>query len=697
MGSASTGKGAYMGVSIVTTVTAQKIAEACACGRSGCRCGKRQGKGYITHCQAHDDPKPSLHITDRDDDLPLVHCFASCTQDAVLNALRQRGLWPNGSTPGTGRPSRTHSRPQAATPEAEYRYLSEDGSLIATKGRFRQPNGAKTFAWKRSGAGDWSGLRGLKERDLHLYNAHLLPTTDGPVTVVEGEKAANACLDAGLLAVCPPGGASAKDFGEQPKALAGRDVILWPDNDSEGRALMQRFSVKLQGVAASVRTVALDVPAKGDAYDYFSAGGTKGGVLAEAAKIRTAPWIEELVTGYQVGIPESGGAAMFRFESLQERLHVLQAEVTTWLEMPGFSREPFSARLNLLSLSNREAYRRQLDEMIPMPKGIWTILLNRACAMIRKTYAEADASVDLSGISDSSVATRHLIWPVVLEDGPAILFGKGGSAKTYLALRMAASLAKGADFLSQPSQQGGTLFLDYESTAPRIKGRLSRVLAGMEMEWGNLPFIYWPAKGRPLTEIVPALQRKIREAGTRLIIVDSAALACGGEPEKAEVAIAYFNALAALEIPSLTLAHVTKGEENEYPFGSIFWHNSARATFNVQITHEDGRNVAHVGLFNRKANEERLAPPLGIRLEFNEAKTTFSREELVAGAEDRANLGNRIRAALSRGEQSIKQLAETLSLNHAQVRTRLNQMTKDVVRRGTAEDGTGLWGLEAHE
>ncbi len=648
--------------------------------------GRKEGNSWRCKCPCHEGR--SLIVT-LDGETLLCNCKQGCSQEDVIAALKDRDLWPNGSTPAA-------IVSPAATLEAEYPYIGADGAPVAIKVRFRKPNGEKSFAWKRPGSEDWKGLRSLKERDLPLYNGHLIPTSDGPVVVCEGEKAVNACLDAGLLAVCPPGGASAKDFGEQPKALAGRDVILWPDNDGEGRALMQRFSVKLQGVAASVRTIALDVPIKGDAYDYFAAGGTKDGVLAEAAKIRTAPWIEELVTGYLVGVPESGGAAMFRFESLQQRPQVLQAEATTWLEVPGLSREPFSARLNLLSLSNREAYRRQLDEMIPMVKGAWTILINRACAMVRKTYAEADASVDLATISDSSLAVRYLVQPIVLEDGPVILFGKGGSSKTYDALRMAASLGKGADFLGQASQQGGVLFLDYESTAQRIKARLQRVLTGMEMEWGDLPFVYWPAKGRPLTEIVPALQRKVREAGIRLIIVDSAALACGGEPEKAEVAIAYFNALAILEIPSLTIAHVTKGEENEYPFGSVFWHNSARATWNIQITHEDGRDVAHVGLFNRKANEERLAPPIGIRLEFDEASITFSREELQAGTSDRLAMPGRIRNTLRERAKSVKELAAELDLPDNAIRTYLGRIS-DVLRLRKADDGSGLWGLKDNE
>ena len=52
--------------------TAQAIAEALACGRPGCGCGKREGKGFQTHCPAHADANPSLSIADGEDGRPGI-------------------------------------------------------------------------------------------------------------------------------------------------------------------------------------------------------------------------------------------------------------------------------------------------------------------------------------------------------------------------------------------------------------------------------------------------------------------------------------------------------------------------------------------------------------------------------------------------------------------------------------------------
>ena len=57
---------------------------------------RRSGRGWVAKCPAHNDRNPSLSISGADNGKILVHCHAGCSQDAVIDALRARGLWPNG-------------------------------------------------------------------------------------------------------------------------------------------------------------------------------------------------------------------------------------------------------------------------------------------------------------------------------------------------------------------------------------------------------------------------------------------------------------------------------------------------------------------------------------------------------------------------------------------------------------------------
>src|SRR6188472_3766545 len=67
-------------------ITAENIAKALG--------GHKTGGGWLARCPAHDDTTPSLSISLASDDKLLVHCFAGCDQPEVIDALRDRGLWP---------------------------------------------------------------------------------------------------------------------------------------------------------------------------------------------------------------------------------------------------------------------------------------------------------------------------------------------------------------------------------------------------------------------------------------------------------------------------------------------------------------------------------------------------------------------------------------------------------------------------
>ena len=47
-------------------------------------------------CPAHDDRNPSLSVSDKNGKI-LVKCWAGCTQEEVIGALRDLGLWHSAS------------------------------------------------------------------------------------------------------------------------------------------------------------------------------------------------------------------------------------------------------------------------------------------------------------------------------------------------------------------------------------------------------------------------------------------------------------------------------------------------------------------------------------------------------------------------------------------------------------------------
>lgn len=144
-----------------------------------------------------------------------------------------------------------------------------DGQQVALHVRLDLPDGGKELAWFRP---DGSiGLNGTPTKELPLYGVHLLHTVDptGTVVVTEGEKAADSLRARGVPAVGTVCGAASTPSESVLADLAGRHVVLWPDNDDPGREHMERVGGGLEGVAATLRWADWpDAPEKGDAADY---------------------------------------------------------------------------------------------------------------------------------------------------------------------------------------------------------------------------------------------------------------------------------------------------------------------------------------------------------------------------------------------------------------------------------------------
>lgn len=157
-----------------------------------------------------------------------------------------------------------------------------DGRIV-THGRIDKPDGTKSYWYSIDGK---TGLAGTPKADIPLYAADRLADAKASeaVVVCEGEKATDALLERGVVAAGTVTGASGTPSDESLKALLGRTVRLWADNDEPGYAHMSRIAKQLLKLGAKdVRTVRwVDAPPKGDAAD-FAGDNTEIQKLLEAA------------------------------------------------------------------------------------------------------------------------------------------------------------------------------------------------------------------------------------------------------------------------------------------------------------------------------------------------------------------------------------------------------------------------------
>src|SRR5579859_2717740 len=74
--------------------------------------GRKNGRGWMAHCPAHEDHNPSLSINDGSNGKLLVKCHAGCTQEAVIKALGAKGLGLGAPPRGYPIPSGNHANVQ---------------------------------------------------------------------------------------------------------------------------------------------------------------------------------------------------------------------------------------------------------------------------------------------------------------------------------------------------------------------------------------------------------------------------------------------------------------------------------------------------------------------------------------------------------------------------------------------------------
>lgn len=567
------------------------------------------GAGMIwSFCPCHPDGtkhgKRSLSLSPKRG----LRCWAGCSFLEVVTALRQRlgvGLKP---------------APPSASSDlvAVYKYEDISGKVIAEHGRFERIPGQKTFGWRLPG-GEWKeGLRGLPLADLPLYNAKEVIGRAGEIVYfVEGEKATDSCISHGLLAVTLAQGAS----GALPSAaslgvLSERDVYLWADNDAPGQELMTRLQAMLRNIARTTRyiTSPINLPEKGDAFDYFRLGGTVEALRQHDPK--------EVVVEYKANdylllhYPTPSGLIHFDFEAIEKRRHSFETELT--ISLNGTGADSYSQRINLLSSSARTEMRRDLDELYGKTWG-WTAILNRAIQQVRTAYASVDHALDAATMEVVPGQELFLVDSLLPFNSPTIMFGDGGSFKTYIAISLALHCAIGRDWFGATTPCLPVIYVDYEGTPQSFALRKSRLLAGMGIP--ELPYeslYYWPGRGMPLRDHVEALHRKIHDTGAVLVIVDTVGTACGGKPEDAEVALDYFRAVARLGVTTLNLAHITKKGEDQYPFGSVFWHNEARRTWYINRVQEEELPDLDIGLYCRKVNDGPKPRPQALSVHFKD-------------------------------------------------------------------------------
>ncbi len=165
---------------------------------------------------------------------------------------------------------------------AKWDYLDAAGQLVGVVYRYDPPGRGKEFRpW------DAKRRRMAPPDPRPLYNQPGLASAT-QVVFVEGEKCAQALIDAGIVATTAMHGANAPVEKTDWSPLAGKIVLIWPDRDKPGweyAANAAQAMLRAGAVSVAILVPPEDAPAGWDAADAIEEGFDIGGYLAAGARV----------------------------------------------------------------------------------------------------------------------------------------------------------------------------------------------------------------------------------------------------------------------------------------------------------------------------------------------------------------------------------------------------------------------------
>jgi 5S rRNA maturation endonuclease (ribonuclease M5) len=385
---------------------------------------KETAEGWLACCPGHEDRKPSLSISEGDDGRVLLYCHAKCALEAITSGL---GITTADLFDKEASTSRPAAPPKASTkkaapakddeayatadaaqkayglgrPTTVHKYLDEHGVHVSSVIRWDPPNRKKVILPVSLFADGWRKNHMPAPRPL--LDRRRIVETAGRVYVVEGEKCFDAASGLGLVATTSINGSgAAKQTDWRP--LAGREVVILPDNDDSGRKYAEEISRILHGIDET--TVVKIVEIEGLEED--------GGDVADLVE---ACWSDD-----------ERAALREKIERLADEAAPLQAEVETNVEIPSTASTTTVSSTSTTS-SPIEAYRPFPVDSLPEP--LRSFVAEAAAAI---GCDEAYLGLPVLAVAGAAIGTTRRLGLKGGYAAPPILWtvivGESGTAKT---------------------------------------------------------------------------------------------------------------------------------------------------------------------------------------------------------------------------------------------------------------------------
>jgi hypothetical protein len=283
----------------------------------------------------------------------------------------------------------------------------------------------------------------------------------------------------------------------------------------------------------------------------------------------------------------------------ERRTQSTSAEIRVESDDPAAPGHVHQTRLNLTSTQAKSGLVKKLREFNEALD--WEGIVETLCYQTLELHRQGEP-LRIIGNQPLTGGVKYRLWPICPEAMPAIIFGEGGTGKSFLALLAAILVQSGRRAVGLRPAQGNVLYLDYETSAETQNERVKAICAGLNLPETTINYRYC---FHPLAEDIETIQDMVAEKQVSFLVVDSLGPACGGDPNEAELAIRMFNALRELHVTSLLIDHVAKNLQDGQkasPYGSVYKTNLARSVWQIKPVKDLEDFHTRVALYHRKVN-----------------------------------------------------------------------------------------------
>ena len=348
-------------------------------------------------------------------------------------------------------------------------------------------------------------------------------------------------------------------------------------------------------------------------------------------------------------------------------------------------------RLNLSSAQTVNSYAKQLTAR--MPEVEWDVLIEWVCRTVIDGYRQGDPVIHLPDHAPSE-GLRYRVAPYVQEKQHSLLFGAGGSGKSWLAMYMSMLVCTGQPNLDLHPEPGRVLYLDYETDSDTVWYRVNMITAGLQTPIAIPEGFYYRNMTHTLIADAQEIQKMVLDLGIDFVVIDSAAGATGALIDDTLVN-QYFNVIRELNVTALTIAHIAKtATDMTKAFGSTYWDARPRSCVRADSSNEPGVRSFAMQLTHTKSNNGQFIKNRAYELVFEDGAVNFKYASLLGVPEfaESLTLGQRITNVLRRGGLTAREIAEELDAKHDSVRITLDRFRGDIYEVVGHKGPASVWG-----